>query len=63
MSQKLCINGFKWVKQEELSNFDEDFIKNVYKNSDKGYFLEVDINYPKEYSVFMKTYRFYLNLK
>ena len=28
MSQKLPVNDFKWVKQEELSNFNEDFIKN-----------------------------------
>ena len=48
MSENLPVNGFKWVKQEELSNFNEDFIKNYDKNSDKGYFLEVDINYPKE---------------
>ena len=48
MSQKLPVNGFNWVKQEELSNFNEDFIKKYDKNSDKGYFLEVDIDYPKE---------------
>ena len=27
MSQKLPVNDFKWVKQEELSKFNEDFIK------------------------------------
>ena len=48
MSQKLPASGFNWVKQEELSNFNEDFIKKYDKNSDKGYFLEVDIDYPKE---------------
>ena len=48
MSEKLPLNGFKWVKQEELSNFNEDFIKNYDKNSDKGYFPEVNIDYPKE---------------
>ena len=48
MSQKLPVNGFNWVKQEELSNFNEDFIKKYDKNSDKGYFLEVDIDYLKE---------------
>ena len=32
---------------EELSEFDVDFIKNYDKNSDKGYFLEVDVEYPK----------------
>ena len=48
MSQKLPINGFKWVKQKKLSKFNEDFIKNYDENSNKGYFLEVDIDYPKE---------------
>ena len=45
MSQKLPVNGFKWV--ENLSKFNEDFLKNYDENSDKGYFLEVDIDYPK----------------
>ena len=40
--------GGQWVKQEELSNFNEDFIKNYDKNSDKGYCLDVNIDYPKE---------------
>ena len=48
MSQKLPINDFKWVKQEKLLKFNEDFIKNYDENSNKGYFLEVDIDYPKE---------------
>ena len=45
MSQKLPINGFKWV--EELSQFKEDFIRNYHEDSNKGYFLEVDVQYPK----------------
>ena len=48
MSQKIPVNGFKWVKQKKLSKFNEDFIKNYDENSNKGYFLEVDIDYPKE---------------
>ena len=48
MSQKLPVKGFKWVKQKMLSKFNEDFIKNYDENSNKGYFLEVDIDYPKE---------------
>ena len=35
-------------KKEELSNFNEDFIKNYDENSNIGYFLEVDTDYPKE---------------
>ena len=46
MSQKRPTNGFKWV--EDLSQFNEDFIKKYGENSDTGYFLEVDIDYPKE---------------
>ena len=45
MSQKLPISAFKWV--EDLSQFNESFIKNYYENSDIGYFLEVDIDYLK----------------
>ena len=48
MSQRLQVNDFKWVKQEELLKFNEDFIKNYDENSNTGYFLEVDIDYPKE---------------
>ena len=46
MSQKLPIDGFKWV--EDLSKFNENFIKNYDENSNKGYFLEVDVEYPKK---------------
>ena len=46
MSQKLAANGFKWVGK--LSRFNEIFIKNYNENSDLGYFLEVDIDYPKK---------------
>ena len=45
MSKKLPINVFEWVKN--LSEFNYDFINNDDKNSDKGYFLEVDVEYPK----------------
>ena len=48
MSQKLPVNGFKWVKEKKLSKLNEDFIKNYDGNSKKEYFLEVDIDYPKE---------------
>ena len=45
MSKKLPVNGFKW--ENDLSRFNENFIKNYNENSDVGYFLEVDIEYPK----------------
>ena len=46
MSKKLHVNGFKW--ENDLSKFNESFIKNYNENSDVGYFLEVDIEYPKQ---------------
>ena len=45
MSQKLAVNGFEWV--EKLSKFNEDFIKKYDEGSNTGYFLEVDVEYPK----------------
>ena len=42
--QKPRTSDFKWV--EDLPQFDEDLIKE-YENSDIGYFLEADIDYPK----------------
>ena len=46
MFQKLPANGFKWVKN--WSQFNESFIRNYDENSDIGYFLEVDIDYPEK---------------
>ena len=45
MSQKLPVIGFKWKKN--MLKFNEDFRKNYGEDSDKGYILEVDFNYPK----------------
>ena len=46
MSKKLPVNGFKW--ENDLSRFNENFMKNYNENSDAGYFLEVDVEYPKK---------------
>ena len=46
MSQKLPVNSFKWVKI--LPKFDEHFIKNYDENNNKGYFLYIDVEYPKK---------------
>ena len=40
MSQKLPVNGFKWVENNEIN---EEFIKNYDENNDKGYILEVEV--------------------
>ena len=47
MSQKLPVDGFKWIKEDDLSKFNKIFIKNYNENSDKGCILEVDVEYPK----------------
>ena len=49
MSQKLPVKDFKWVKK--LSKLDEPFVKDYNENSDKGYFLEADVEYPKIHSM------------
>ena len=45
MSQKLFVNGFEW--EENIHKFNERFIKDYDENSNKGYFIEVDVEYPK----------------
>ena len=44
MSQKLPLDGYKW---DNIEKFTSDFVKN-YVNGDKGYLLEVDVEYPKK---------------
>ena len=56
MSQKLPVNGFKWVGKS--SRFNERFMKNYNEDSDIGYFLEVDIDYTKELFNFHKDLPF-----
>ena len=48
MSQKLPANDSKWVQEKRLSKFNEDFIKKYDEDGIRGYFLEVDFDYPKE---------------
>ena len=73
MSEKLPVNGSKWV--EKLSKFNERFIKSYNENSNIGYFFEVDVEYPKKsfnlhknllflpernfFLMFIKIYHFY----
>ena len=38
------VNDFKWV--EDISEFNENFIKSYNDERDEGYFLEVDVEYP-----------------
>ena len=43
MSEMLSVKNLKWIK--DISEFDESFIKSYNAESDKGYFLEVDVQY------------------
>ena len=45
MTQKCPVHGFKW--EESMLKVNEDLIKDYDEDSDKGYILEVDIEYPK----------------
>ena len=45
MSEPLPVDGFECM--EVLSKIDEDFIKSYGKYSDKGYILDVDLEYHK----------------
>ena len=52
------MNGFTWIKKSGLSRFNEIFMKNYDENSDKGYFLEVDVDYPKKLAALHKVLPF-----
>ena len=56
MSQKLPVSGFEWVKC--LSQFNESLRRNYDENSNIGYFLEVEIDYPKKLFNFHKDLLF-----
>ena len=47
MIKKLPVGNFKWIEKVDISKLDEKFMKNYDENSDKGYILEVDGEYPK----------------
>ena len=64
MSQNLPVNNFGWIK--ETFQFNEDFIKNYNKESDKRYFLKLMFNIRRNYLNFIMIYHFYhkeLNLE
>ena len=45
ISQKLPVDGLKWVKN--APQFNKDLKENYSEDSDKGYFLEIDVQYPE----------------
>ena len=54
LSQELPVNDFKWV--EDISEFNQGFIKSYADESDEGYFLEVNVRFPENHNI----YRFFL---
>ena len=46
MSKKLPEGNFVWIEKDDISIIDEGFIKNYDEDSDQGYPLEVDVEYP-----------------
>ena len=46
MSQKLPLDGIKWV--EEASQLNEDFMKRYNEDNDIGYFIETDVQYSRK---------------
>ena len=46
MSEKLPMNGFKWVN--DISGINKKIVKSYDKNSSKGYILEVNVDYPSK---------------
>ena len=46
ISQKLPLNKYEWI--EDTFSLNNDFIKNYKEESDQGYFLEVDVQYPEK---------------
>ena len=56
MSQKLPTFNFEWV--EDTSQFKEDLVKNYDEKSERGYFLEVDVQFPKKLYEFQSDFLF-----
>ena len=46
MTEKLPVKGFRWMG--DISKIDEDFVKVYNKNDNKGYLLDVDVDYPSK---------------
>ena len=53
MSQKLPVDGFKWVKN--TSHLNKDFIKNYDEDSYEVYFVKADVQYTENYMKQWKT--------
>ena len=58
IQQILPVNNFEWIK--DISQFNEEFIKNYNGESDEGWFLEVMFNILKNHMNLIMIYHFYL---
>ena len=63
MSQKLPVDGFKWVEKDDLSKFNESFIKIYDENNDKRYNFEADVEYSKKWFNLHKNLLFLPEIK
>ena len=57
MPQKLPVGGFRW--EEDLSQFNKDFIRNHDENSNKWYILKVEVEYLKNCLALTMIFHFY----
>ena len=46
MTEKLPVRGFRWM--DDISKIDGDFVKVYNKNDNKGYILDVNVDYPNK---------------
>ena len=46
MTEKLPVRRFRWT--DDISKIDEDFVRGYDKNDNKGYILELDVDYPNK---------------
>ena len=56
-SHKLPLDGYKWANASIVT---DKFVKDYDINSDQGYLLEVDVEYPVRLRINHKDYHFYL---
>ena len=58
MSEKLPMNGFKWVS--DRLGIGKKFVKSYNNNSSKGYILDVDVDSRANHTNYTATCHFYL---
>ena len=46
--KKLPVSDFEWIEKDDISELDDDFMKSYDEDDDIGYYLEVDVEYPRK---------------